>query len=94
MNAAAFILTLAGAGLSLFQPVIPFIGASIVDFLTVNDSNLKSVAAAVVIIAVIAVICALGVLTRTLDKIVCYRPSSLREYTLGKFAHVQRRTNE
>lgn len=57
MNIAAFILAIAGAGLSLFQPVIPIIGLSFSDLLLSSKSEYFTSAIIVLVIAVIAVIC-------------------------------------
>ncbi|MBR1658509.1 MAG: tetratricopeptide repeat protein [Synergistaceae bacterium] len=64
MNVAAFILAIAGAGLSLFQPVVPVMGLSFSDFLSAPNSDLKTAAIIVLVIAVIAAICGFCALMR------------------------------
>ena len=64
MNVAALLLALAGAGLSLFQPVIPFMNLSVMDLLSSSNifavnapQELRTVAYVVLAIAAVAVIC-------------------------------------
>ena len=64
MNIAAFILALFGAGLSLFQPVVPVIGLSCADLLSAPNPDLNSVGVRVLIIAVVAVTCGVCAMLR------------------------------
>lgn len=66
MNIVAFILALAGAGLSLFQPIIsgPFMELRVSDFFSASSSELTTAAYFVLVVAVIAVACGIGALTR------------------------------
>lgn len=64
MNIAALIFALLGSGLSLFQPVIPVIGLSFADFLSIPDSDLNSTAVKVFFVAVIAVVCGICAMLR------------------------------
>ena len=64
MNIVALLLVLAGAGLSLFQPVIPFMNLSVMDLLSSSNifavnapQELRTAAYVVLAIAAVAVIC-------------------------------------
>ena len=70
MNVIALILALIGAGLSMFQPVIPYMNISVSDLLSSGNSDLSSIGAVVLLIAVAAVICGAGAVLRK-DKTFC-----------------------
>ena len=70
MNIAALILALIGAGLSLFQPVIPYMNISVSDLLSSGNSDLSSIGIGVLLIACCAVVCGIGAVMRK-DKTLC-----------------------
>ena len=70
MNIAAFILALIGAGLSLFQPVIPIMGLSFSDMLMSSNSEIFASACVVLAIAAVALVCGVCTLMRK-GKVYC-----------------------
>ena len=64
MNIAALILVLIGAGLSLFQPVIPYMNLSVSDFFSSGNSDLSSIGVFVSVIACVAVISGISAVNR------------------------------
>ena len=65
MNIAALLLALIGAGLSLFQPVIPYADISVSDLLSSGNSDLSSIGAGVLLMPCCAVVCGIGAVMRT-----------------------------
>ena len=64
MNIAALILALVGAGLSMFQPVIPYMNISVSDLLSSGNSDLSAIGTVVLIIACVAVISGIAAVMR------------------------------
>ena len=64
MNVAALILALIGAGLSLFQPVIPYMNIRVLNLLSSGNSDLSSIGIIVLIIACVAVISGIAAVQR------------------------------
>ena len=69
-NSIALIPALISAGLSMFQPVIPYMNISVSEPLSSGNSDLSSIGVGVLLIAVVAVICGAGAVLRK-DKTFC-----------------------